>query len=248
MLILWLAVPVAYLLGSIPFGFLIGRARGIDIREHGSKNIGATNVRRVLGSKAGNLCLALDMLKGAVPVLGAGLAAGVLTRGVASAGEAALWFAVAVFSVIGHMFPVYLRFKGGKGVATGFGAIVGLWLIGTVAALSALVVWIVVVKTARYVSVASCAAAMALPIVAMAATMLGPGVVGSRVGAWLPGLALAWPWVVGFAAIAALVVFKHRGNLARVRAGTEPRVGQRASAAKAAGRTGGTTQGPDAEV
>jgi glycerol-3-phosphate acyltransferase PlsY len=218
-MILWLAIPVAYLLGSVPFGLIIGRAHGIDIREHGSKNIGATNVRRVLGSKAGNLCLALDMLKGAAPVLGAGWLAGLLARPIATPGQATAWFAVAVFGVIGHMFPIYLRFKGGKGVATGFGAILGLWPVGTLAALAALGVWIAVARATRYVSVASCAAAVALPVVALAA--------GAASLSWLPPLALVWPMVAGFAAIAALVVFKHRSNLARVRAGSEPKIGQR---------------------
>lgn len=221
-MLLWLAIPIAYLLGSIPFGLLIGRAQGIDIREHGSKNIGATNVRRVLGSKAGNLCLALDMLKGAVPTLGAGIAAGLLTDGIPSAKVAALWLGVAVAPVIGHMFPIYLRFRGGKGVATGFGAIVALWPIGTLAALAALAVWIGTIKAMRMVSIASCAAAIALPIVAAVVAALAEAFPAT----W-PGIGIAWPMLLGFATIAALVVIKHRSNLARIRDGTEPRIARK---------------------
>lgn len=231
-MVLWLALPIAYLLGAIPFGLLIARSHGIDIREHGSKNIGATNVRRVLGSKAGNLCLALDMLKGAVPTLGAGLAAGLLTSGIASPGIAALWLAVAVAAVLGHMFPIYLRFKGGKGVATGFGAIVALWPIGTIAALAALGVWILTLKATRFVSIASCAAALTLPVAATIATALRTPLRDTLPTNW-PGIAATWPMLIGFTAIAALVVYKHRGNLARVRAGTEPRTGEKKPAVDA---------------
>ena len=105
----------AYLLGAIPFGLLIGRARGVDVRTQGSRNIGATNVGRVLGRKWGYLCLALDILKGFVPTLSAAL----LLRGDrADPRQQLLVLLVAVAAVLGHVFPVYLGFRGGKGVAT----------------------------------------------------------------------------------------------------------------------------------
>ncbi|MGP1345300.1 MAG: glycerol-3-phosphate 1-O-acyltransferase PlsY [Phycisphaerales bacterium] len=221
---LLIAIPIAYLLGAIPFGFLIARAKGIDIRQHGSKNIGATNVRRVLGPSAGNLCLALDMLKGFIPVIAAGAAAALLTNPIPSPAIAALWLAVAIAAVIGHMYPIYLALKGGKGVATGFGAILALWPLGTIAALTALFVWIATVKITRFVSIASCAAALALPIAATAAALLAPALPIPT-----PTLPIAWPMVAGFAAIAILVLYKHRANIARVRAGTEPRTNRPAS-------------------
>lgn len=208
----------AYVLGSIPFGLLIGLARGVDIRQHGSKNIGATNAGRVLGRSWGFLCFFLDFLKGAAPVLASGWWMGVLSARDVTPLSAWLWLGVGVAAVIGHMFPVWLRFKGGKGVATGFGVMLATYTGVTLPAVIALIVWIALVKTWRMVSVASCAAACSLPVSVAALRALG----------WPSGgesWAGAMPYLIVTTALAALVVWKHRANLARVRAGTEAKIG-----------------------
>ena len=128
----WLAG--AYLAGSIPFGFLIGKMRGVDVRTVGSKNIGATNVFRTVGKKWGLLAFLCDFLKGFVPVL--------LAK--KFGGEAHLPLAVGLMTVVGHMFTCFMKFKGGKGIATGFGMLVGLlpWLVLTAFGLWAVTVWL----------------------------------------------------------------------------------------------------------
>lgn len=212
-----LAITAAYLLGSLPVGLLMGRAKGVDIRQHGSGNIGATNAMRVLGKPLGITCFLLDVTKGALPVVAAGLWLGYMGDESLPTADAFAWFAVGIASVLGHMFSLFLRFKGGKGVATGFGALLGLWPWVTVPALIALVIWYATLKATRYVSVSSCVAAAGVPIAVIVAALLRED---------LPG---AWPFAVVTAALAALVIFKHRGNLARVRAGTEPKTGRRTS-------------------
>lgn len=218
---LWIAL--GYLAGSVPFGYLIARGRGVDIRKHGSGNIGATNVGRVLGAKWGRVCLVLDVLKGLAPTLGAGLVMGVVGGGGRRAdvggslwGEPGdwLWLCVAAATVLGHLFPVWLRLRGGKGVATGLGATLGVFPVLTAAAGVAVVVWLVSAKTTRYVSVSSCLAAAALPVVVAVEMAVAPGW-GARMAHLVVALGLA-----------ALVVWRHRGNLARVARGTEPRMGR----------------------
>ena len=217
--VIWaLALPGAYALGSVPFGLLVGFARGVDVREHGSGNIGATNVLRTVGKPWGYLAFALDALKGAAPVLIAGRLTGALGEADPAATTSLLWLGVAMAAILGHMFPVFLRFKGGKGVATGFGALLALWPHVTLGAAAALVVWLLALRVTRYVSVASCAAAIALPL----------SIVAGRLAGWpAPGLEGAGPFLGVTALLAAFVVWKHRGNLARVRAGTEPKVGRK---------------------
>lgn len=217
--LIWLLLSLgAYLIGSVPFGLLIGLARGVDIRQHGSKNIGATNAGRVLGRKWGVLCFVLDALKGAAPVIVAGKMTGVW--GVADPAPAAslAWLGVGVAALIGHMFPVWLRFKGGKGVATGFGAMVATWPGVTLPAAAALLAWIVALKITRYVSVSSCVAACVLPVSLAALRAMGWPVGGTWTGAW------AYLGVTTL--LGAMVVWKHRANFARLRAGTEPKVGR----------------------
>ena len=204
----------AYLLGAVPFGLLIGWARGVDIRQLGSGNVGATNVGRVLGKPLGIACFALDVGKGLGPVLSYH-AAGVAPE---IAGDtrwlgAVLWLAVGVTAVLGHVFPVWLKFRGGKGVATSLGALLGYYPVLTVPALAAAAVWFAVTKATAYVGLASVTAAVAMPVFAVAFGLLigrDPGEVGVYGGAC--GL------------LAILVVARHRGNLARLRAGTEDKV------------------------
>ena len=219
-----IAIACAYLIGAIPFGLLVARARGIDIRAHGSGNIGATNVTRVLGKRLGRIVFLLDFAKGALPVLITGLALGPLARHAAPLAPpvALAWTAVAVAAILGHIFPVYLRFKGGKGVATTFGALLALWPFVTLACALAMLTWVITLKLTRYVSVSSCAAAIALPLGVLLAA--ASGITTSAPG--LEGIAQAWPFAAATALVAALVIARHRANLARVRAGTEPKVGR----------------------
>jgi len=213
----WLiAIPVAYLAGAIPFGVLIARAKGVDITRHGSKNTGATNVGRVLGFRFFLLCFCLDMLKGFAPTLLAGLAAGVLGQRDIAQTDAWLWLAVMASAVLGHMFSPFLGFKGGKGVATGLGALLGVFPILTLAAAASAIVWGLSFAIWRYVSLASILAAIALPI-------------GAALGFWdvltseHPLSAL--PFLTVTVLLGALVVFRHRTNIRRLLAGSEHKVG-----------------------
>ena len=213
-------VLAGYLCGAIPFGLLVGRVRGIDVRVHGSGNIGATNVGRVLGSGYGVLVFVLDLLKGLGPVVLAGqwLSAGTSAAQATMPGArgALCWVMVAAACILGHMFPVYLKFKGGKGVATSLGVLLGIYPYFTVPALIAFGLWIVLTGITRYVSVGSMAAAVAFPVVFALAARI-------RSEAW-GTLGQLWP-MYGFAIVAAaLVVYRHRGNLQRLLAGTESKI------------------------
>jgi glycerol-3-phosphate acyltransferase PlsY len=215
-------IPGAYVVGSIPFGFMLGRlVRGVDIREHGSRNIGATNVGRVLGRPLGMLCFALDVGKGAVPTLVSGFAQGVIGRAPAdlATGQMLLWMTVALAAVLGHMFSLFLAFRGGKGVATGFGAMIAMWPLLTLPALLALVVWYAIVRITRYISLASIIAALSLPLAYLLSVVpnTGDGAVGS--------ILHASPPLVVTTLLALLVVYRHRANIGRLRRGEEPRVG-----------------------
>lgn len=226
-LVRWLiAVGASYLIGSIPFGLLIGLARGVDVRDHGSGNIGATNVRRVVGKRWGNLAFLCDVLKGAGPVVAFGLWLGLFGLRAPTAIIAFAFIAIGVAAILGHMFPIYLRFKGGKGVATGLGALGALWPHVSLAAVLALATWIIVLRALRYVSIASCAAAIALPLGVLVLALVGWPNAASPLGVRFD---VAWPFVAVTGALGALVVWKHRSNLARVRAGTEPKIGRPAT-------------------
>jgi glycerol-3-phosphate acyltransferase PlsY len=197
-----------YLLGSIPNGYLAGRLAGIDIQAHGSGNIGATNVLRTLGKKYGIAVLFLDALKGFAAVC----LARVIAERFASARDFSDWLEIvaALSCVLGHTFPVWLKFRGGKGVATSAGAMLGL---APVPALIALFLWLIVFETTRYVSVASMAAAIAFPV--------GVGLMLKlHWGSSVPVLCVA-------AVIAVIICWRHRSNLSRLLRGTEPRFTRR---------------------
>ena len=188
-------VLLAYLLGSIPFSYLVARRRGVDVRRVGSGNVGATNVMRNVGTAAGLAAFALDFLKG--------MAASLLALRLAP--EAPLPAVAAVTVVLGHMYPVWLRFKGGKGVATGAGAFLPLAPLPTAGALLA---FALVLAATRYASIASIVGTMTLAVLAFV---------------------LGHPASVARAAATAgvLILWKHRGNLERVARGTESRVGSK---------------------
>lgn len=215
---IWIVLLIgAFLSGSIPFGLLIAKRLGVDIRQHGSGNIGATNVGRVLGRRAGLICFVLDLAKGLVPTLVAGAAGGLLGGRSIDPLPAGLWFGVAACAVLGHMCTPWAGFKGGKGVATGLGALLGIfpWLSGPVVA--GAIVWLIMVRIWRYVGIASCVAACIIPLaLPLWVRVLGAGEISEY-----------WPFLIGSALLAAVVVVKHRGNIRRTLSGTEPKIGKR---------------------
>jgi len=219
---------LAFMAGSFPTGLVIGRMHGIDIRKHGSGNIGATNVGRVLGPKAWLQCFTVDLLKGLLPTLIIGWWAGLLGRWVIQPEHAALWLGAMIMPILGHMFSPWLKFKGGKGVAAGLGAILAVFPTLTFAGVLALAVFLVALAKWRYVSLGSMLAGLTLPI-AVGVQFLVLHMLRDQTFP-PPGPELPWTALVYFAfasVIAALVVLKHRPNIARLKAGTEPKVGQR---------------------
>ena len=200
----FLIVGGSYLLGSLPIGYVVGKIAGVDIRKSGSGNIGATNVLRVLGKKYGYTVFFLDALKGFV-IVRVSLA---LVATTPAARPYADFFALlgAVVCVIGHSFPIWLKFKGGKGVATSAGVIIGLM---PLAALIVFPIWFIVFEICRYVSVASMCAAISLPITI--ALFLKFKVMDSVVLLYFS------------IALAVVVVWRHRSNFSRLLNGTEQR-------------------------
>ena len=216
------AIVIAYLIGAVPFGPIIARMHGKNLRTIGSGNTGATNVARACGRKWGYTCFGLDVLKGLVPMIGARLAAARLLEidgATIGPGFLTLWLAVGAAAILGHVFPVYLRFKGGKGVSTSLGIGLGLWPYFTVGAVIALLIWIAVVLTWRYVSLASICAATSFPITLAVAIAVK--------GDW--DFASLWPLMIAATAIPLLVIALHRGNVKRLIAGTESKIRSKAS-------------------
>jgi glycerol-3-phosphate acyltransferase PlsY len=190
-----LAVTLGYVVGSIPFAYLLSRRQGIDLRRAGSGNVGASNVLRTTGVRAAVLAMVLDGIKGTLAVVMAQLLSVGLVATVAAA------FA----SVVGHVYPIWLRFRGGKGVATAAGAFA---LLAPEALGIAAGVFVIAVVVTRFISIGSIAAALTLVLVAVITDV---------------------PDVVAVGAIASMliIVYRHRGNLARLIDGTERRIGQR---------------------
>ncbi|MCE9615790.1 MAG: glycerol-3-phosphate 1-O-acyltransferase PlsY [Lentisphaerae bacterium] len=191
------ALIAAYLIGAIPFGLIVSRARGVDIRKVGSGNIGATNVFRCVGKPWGMLVFALDMLKGLAPTACFPALVGALSGHT----PGHLGLACGLAAVAGHNWPVYLGFKGGKGVATTTGVLLG---VSPAAMGIGLLAWIVTFVLARYVSVASMVAAV---VVAAGAWWMEPAGVTRAV----------------FTLLAAFVLWRHKSNMQRLRNGTESR-------------------------
>ncbi len=187
-----LLLGLAYVVGSIPFGVVVGKVfYGVDVREHGSGNVGTTNVFRVLGKKAGAVVMCLDILKGYVP---AAIAAALFTP------WAAIFIAAA--PVVGHMYSVFLKGKGGKGIATGAGVVLALVPLAFVIIFTT---WLVLIVVTRYVSVASLVAALLVPVLTIA-------------------LDVPLPYEIAGVLVAILVWWAHRGNIQRLLAGEEHRV------------------------
>jgi glycerol-3-phosphate acyltransferase PlsY len=210
-----LFIVIAYLLGSIPFAFVIARAYGKDVRTIGSGNIGATNLARALGRKWGYVCFALDVLKGLIPVAAVAAIAGTPNE----PAEMILWLAVGIAAIVGHVFPVFLGFKGGKGVSTSLGVALGLWPYFTVPGLIALAVWVATVLIWRYVSLASICGAVTFPVALLIGILIVPAWTAS-------GL---WPLLIAAIGIPLMVIIRHRENIKRLLAGTESKIRDRSA-------------------
>jgi glycerol-3-phosphate acyltransferase PlsY len=193
-----LLVVAAYLIGAVPWGVVLGNLHGVDVRNQGSGGTGATNTLRLLGWRVAGSVFLLDFLKGLLPVV------------VARWLEAPTWAiaAVGVATVIGHCWPVYIGFKGGKGMATSGGAAIGLawWLV------LLLLPMIGIVYLTRYVSLASICAAIVAPVIAVVVSMMG----------YLP-----WSWTIAIGCMGAIIVLQHRSNIQRLLNGTERKFGNR---------------------
>ncbi len=204
MLTILLLAGIGYFLGSLPTGYLAGRLAGVDIRTVGSGNVGATNVTRTLGKRFGYPVFILDFAKGLAAVLIANLIAKTSQM---TPNQMDLCVTVAgIASVTGHSYPVWLAFRGGKGVATSIGILFGIeWL----AALIVCAVWLIVFQISRYVSLASIAAALALPLAMITMLLLNR---------------LNTPVFVYFSlGLAVIIIMRHRSNVSRLLKGTEPR-------------------------
>lgn len=209
MIPLLVLIPFSYLLGSISFALILARAHGIDIRSVGSGNVGATNLSRALGRKWGYVCFFLDVSKGLVPML---IARALITNITLAA--LWLWLAVGCAAIVGHVFPFYLGFRGGKGVATSLGVVLGLFPYYTLPGLAAFVLWILCVLIWRYISLASILAAALFPLVLFTLIAVLPS--------WrFPDL---WPLTVVAVIMPALVILRHRENIGRLLRGTENKV------------------------
>jgi glycerol-3-phosphate acyltransferase PlsY len=199
-----LVAIVAYLIGSIPTGFLMARARGVDIRSVGSGNIGATNVFRILGRGPGIAVLLIDALKGFIP---ARFLPSLFLQGVPMAEPKYQQLALIAgfFAIIGHNYTCWLRFKGGKGIATSAGVLIA-WV--PMALLITLVSWIIIFAASRYVSLASVVAALVLPVAVWATREPRTMIIIATV-------------------LSLLAIYKHRSNIQRLLAGTENRIGKK---------------------
>ncbi len=236
----WMFIPISFLAGSVPFGYLIGKANGIDIRTVGSGNIGATNLGRALGKKFFYMCFFLDMTKGMMPTLIAGYFMHTLGTMRVETADAYWWLGVMIAAVLGHMFTPWLGFKGGKGVATGLGAMIGILPAMALPAAGGLVVFLMVLVLWRYVSLASSAAAASLPMwtwlvfsqyqtlmTRQASTRTDwdrlPAETIEQIKSDIPNYGI--PFLAVSLVLAFLVIYKHRENLGRIMVGTEPQIG-----------------------
>jgi len=199
------------MVGSISFAMLIAKMHGIDLRKVGSGNLGATNLSRACGKKWAYFCFVLDFLKGFLPVVAANKLA---ISNSPSPSELCIWLAVGIAAILGHIFPVYLKFKGGKGVATSFGVVLGIWPYYAIAGIIAFLIWAAAVLIWRYISLASVIAAAAFPLVLITLTAL--------IKSW--HFTNLWPLIAAAVVLCSLVIFLHRSNLKRIAEGNEHKV------------------------
>jgi glycerol-3-phosphate acyltransferase PlsY len=203
----WLLIAVlSYFIGSIPSGYLVARSQGVDIRQHGSRNIGATNVLRVMGKKWGYLVFLCDSSKGFLAVKLGFLSATHSLQSPVLGGVIA-----AIACILGHNYTLWLGFKGGKGIATSGGVILALFPIAVICCIA--IVWVVVFYSSKYVSLASIAAAVALPF---------------SVFLFVPKTGTEFWVVFGFSLlVCVLAVWRHQSNIVRLMNGTETRFGKK---------------------
>ena len=215
------AAVIGYFAGAVPFGYIIGKCHGKDIRKEGSGNIGATNVSRVIGPWWGKFCFLLDFLKGFLPVA----AAKMISDRIVEDPLTVLPLLVLASVVAGHIFTCFLGFKGGKGVATAAG---GVFALAPLPLLAALVIWIVIFKISGYVSLGSIIAAALLPLLAWGNNILlqQTGFSNSFIQQ------LSATTLIFLAAVAVLAILKHISNIKRLIAGTENRFGKKSEEGK----------------
>jgi acyl phosphate:glycerol-3-phosphate acyltransferase len=208
-MILILIVIISYLIGSIPSGYLVANSQGIDIRQHGSKNIGATNVLRVMGKKWGYLVFFFDAFKGFVAVR-----LGIFLGNLGGIESSIAGVVAAIACILGHNYTFWLGFKGGKGIATSGGVVLALfpWFVVLIVAL----VWVVVFYLSKYVSLASICAAISLPVSL------------ALMSRWA-GSSNFWVLILFSILAAGLAVWRHRTNITRLLNGTESRFGRKKS-------------------
>lgn len=206
-----LFIILSYFIGSISFALVIAKLHGIDLRKIGSGNLGATNLARACGKKWAYICFLLDFLKGLVPSFAAKF---FVVQDFADASALAMWLAVGVAAMLGHIFPFYLKFKGGKGVATGFGVVIGIWPYCTIPGVIVFVLWAVIVLIWRYISLGSIVAAIAFPAIMIALTII--------LKDW--HFKVLWPLIMTVIVLCSLVIFLHRANIKRLIEGTEHKV------------------------
>ena len=197
---------VVYLFGAVPWGFIIGKIKGIDIRKNGSGNIGATNITRTLGKPWGIFCFVLDFLKGLIPVL----CTKTFIASMLNIPNNLLGITIIIVvltTIMGHIFPIYLKFKGGKGVATGTGALIA---ITPFAIICGLIIWVIIFKISRYVSIASIIAAISVAVLT---------IFFSAMGFYRVPISLQYFVVL----LAIFAIYKHTSNIKRLLNGTENR-------------------------
>lgn len=202
-----------YFIGSVPFAFLFAKSKGIDLRKVGSGNIGATNLGRALGKKWAILCFTIDAFKGFLPMM----IAGIFISKNQPQSEMWLWMAIGCATILGHIYPIFLKFKGGKGAATSLGMVLGLWPYFTIPGIVSFIIWIILFLLWRYVSLASIIASIAFPAILL-------GCILAESGSWTFGS--LWPLLLVSILMATLVVLKHKDNIKRLIDGEENRAGK----------------------
>ena len=208
-----LLIIASYLIGSISFAMIIAKAHGIDLRGVGSGNLGATNLSRACGKKWAYVCFLLDTLKGFVPTF----CGYFLFSDATVSSYFWLWLAVGAAAILGHIFPFYLKFKGGKGVATSFGVVLGVWPYYTIPGTIVFFLWAIIVLIFKYISLGAVISAAVFPFIIIALT--------AALKDWY--FSVLWPLIAVAAVLCSLVIFLHRENIKRLLAGTEHKVLQK---------------------
>jgi glycerol-3-phosphate acyltransferase PlsY len=207
-----LSAAASYIIGATPFGMIISRLKGVDLRKSGSGNIGATNVGRVLGRRWGYLCFLLDLAKGLAPVVAAGMISDF--AGMSFLLKQFVWLAAGLGAILGHVFTFWLAFRGGKGVATALGVVLGVFPYLTLPGLAAFGIWIAVTLITRYVSVGSIAAALAFAPLFVVMNY-------RTIGELAPLATFAGLMIL-------LILARHLTNMRRLLAGVENKIGSKA--------------------